>query len=607
MKWFRVLTLSLIAFLCSSFATSAASINTFYSIDSSDEFENIKEVFSGNENNMYFQWARLARNNEGKIQFTTKFSFGISKFDNRAEYGIPYKTGTDIKEEYTVLAGDSLSSIASKYEMPFKILGDFNGISDYGSIRIGQKLKIPALMEDIGRKDEFKEINKEGKAYLSVFFDSADFSDKKNGEIEFLNMDETSWNDCIINPITETLDSLGFDGVVLDFEGFRDKIDNSSYSAPQKTGLKAKYNKFLTNLKNKLNQKKLAVIVQPTNVTGYFDGYDIPQITKVCDNILLMAYDFQSFERYSSNENTPSELVGKIKSVNPSVLGQPYIQPNDKVSQAVKDIVLKGAKPEKLILGINIVPVKWVKYSKKINGKNYYYYSLNRTTLQEAERAGSSEEILKGPVISKKIIGSANLPDDEKSKLNISGSEIVEVEYHYESPETIKLKYLDLTKSQKLAGIAVWRLGTGSERVWKYLFSMYEPAKVEAASKIVLKIGNPVMQVNGSDVEIDPGRGTTPIISQSRTLVPIRKIIETVGGSVEWDPDKGSTVLTYKDTKITLFISSKKIIVNGEEKEIDVAPQIINGRTYLPLRFLLENFGFKVDWDGKTQTITIDI
>ena len=52
---------------------------------------------------------------------------------------------------------------------------------------------------------------------------------------------------------------------------------------------------------------------------------------------------------------------------------------------------------------------------------------------------------------------------------------------------------------------------------------------------VSLQIDNPLMEVNGSQTEIDAGRGTTPIVNNGRTLVPIRAIIEAFGGTVSWN------------------------------------------------------------------------
>nr|WP_290439093.1 copper amine oxidase N-terminal domain-containing protein [Paenibacillus sp. GP183] len=58
-------------------------------------------------------------------------------------------------------------------------------------------------------------------------------------------------------------------------------------------------------------------------------------------------------------------------------------------------------------------------------------------------------------------------------------------------------------------------------------------------------------------------------------------------------------------TKVELWIDKETAIVNGSNKMLDVPPTIINQRTMLPLRFVAENLGSKLDWDGATQTITL--
>lgn len=122
---------------------------------------------------------------------------------------------------------------------------------------------------------------------------------------------------------------------------------------------------------------------------------------------------------------------------------------------------------------------------------------------------------------------------------------------------------------------------------------------------IVLKIGDPYMTVNGAKKEIDPGRGTAPVIVKGRTLLPIRALIETMGGSVDWDANARKVTIKLKNTTIVLTIDKKQATVNGKVKEMDVAPQIINGRTMVPLRFVTEQLGCQVDWNADTKTVTI--
>lgn len=122
---------------------------------------------------------------------------------------------------------------------------------------------------------------------------------------------------------------------------------------------------------------------------------------------------------------------------------------------------------------------------------------------------------------------------------------------------------------------------------------------------IVLQIGNPIMTVNGDEKEIDPGTDTEPVIINGRTLVPIRAIIEEMGGSASWDDELDQVTLNYNDDTILLTIDSTDALLNDSAESLDSPPVILNGRTFLPIRFISEGFGFNVSWDSTEQTITI--
>ena len=129
---------------------------------------------------------------------------------------------------------------------------------------------------------------------------------------------------------------------------------------------------------------------------------------------------------------------------------------------------------------------------------------------------------------------------------------------------------------------------------------------------ITLQPDNPYMTVNGVQQEIDPGRGTKPVIipKWGRTVVPIRAIVEALGGTIEWDGTERKVTINFNNTTIELWIGKPQARVNGEMKWIDennhdVKPIIVNSRTMLPLRFVAENLGCTVEWDASTRTITI--
>lgn len=124
--------------------------------------------------------------------------------------------------------------------------------------------------------------------------------------------------------------------------------------------------------------------------------------------------------------------------------------------------------------------------------------------------------------------------------------------------------------------------------------------------------------INGNYVESD----SAPVIENNRTLVPVRIITENLGFEVSWDPDT-KTVLVYKikdgkmdedskqlaltigDTRVGILNSKEAIAKDKLFVELDAPAKIINNRTMVPVRFIAEEFGQKVDWDGASRTVVI--
>jgi len=118
------------------------------------------------------------------------------------------------------------------------------------------------------------------------------------------------------------------------------------------------------------------------------------------------------------------------------------------------------------------------------------------------------------------------------------------------------------------------------------------------------------MFVNGKVVPIDAESKITPIIEGGRTLIPIRAVVESLGGYVSWDKTEKKITLLLDKNKVEMWVGKNTALVNGKETYIDsfnpnIMPKIINGRTFVPLRFVAESLGAQIDWDNKTQTIVI--
>lgn len=95
----------------------------------------------------------------------------------------------------------------------------------------------------------------------------------------------------------------------------------------------------------------------------------------------------------------------------------------------------------------------------------------------------------------------------------------------------------------------------------------------------------------------------TPQIIDGRTLVPMRAIFESIGLTVDWDNLAQTATGSNAENSIIFTIGRNKAIVNNEEKILDVPASIINGRTMVPLRFLSENMGYNVIWVGASNLI----
>ena len=97
-----------------------------------------------------------------------------------------------------------------------------------------------------------------------------------------------------------------------------------------------------------------------------------------------------------------------------------------------------------------------------------------------------------------------------------------------------------------------------------------------------------------------------PLIKDSRTLVPVRGVLEEMGVEVVWDGDTQTIDMSKGDTKAQLVIGSDTLTINDYEKvTLDVAPEIIGERTMLPIRAAAEAFGAEVSWDDATKTVVI--
>ncbi|RXT00128.1 stalk domain-containing protein [Ammoniphilus sp. CFH 90114] len=117
------------------------------------------------------------------------------------------------------------------------------------------------------------------------------------------------------------------------------------------------------------------------------------------------------------------------------------------------------------------------------------------------------------------------------------------------------------------------------------------------------KTNSPMIHVyvDALPVEFD----VNPIIQNGRTLVPFRKLAETLDVQVEWDHQTRSIYAKGKETEVKLVIGNPVAFIHGVEVPLEAPPIIEGGRTLIPLRFFSEAFQADVKWDHATREIHI--
>lgn len=128
--------------------------------------------------------------------------------------------------------------------------------------------------------------------------------------------------------------------------------------------------------------------------------------------------------------------------------------------------------------------------------------------------------------------------------------------------------------------------------VLSFVMPLYAPSYADESVKV---------SVDGKLLEFD----VPPTIIEGRTLVPVRAIFEALGFTVNWNGETRTVIGKKGNLIIELPVDNKFARKGNKQIELDVPASIINGRTLVPVRFIAESIGAKVDWDSTTRTVII--
>lgn len=120
------------------------------------------------------------------------------------------------------------------------------------------------------------------------------------------------------------------------------------------------------------------------------------------------------------------------------------------------------------------------------------------------------------------------------------------------------------------------------------------PAAATAEGNLQVLVNNETYSFNSS-----------PVIDNGRTLVPMRTLFEALGADVRWEPREDSAIGIRDGAEVRIIVGSNVATVNGMERRLDVPARLIDGTTFIPLRFIGEALGDSIHWDPETGKITI--
>lgn len=109
--------------------------------------------------------------------------------------------------------------------------------------------------------------------------------------------------------------------------------------------------------------------------------------------------------------------------------------------------------------------------------------------------------------------------------------------------------------------------------------------------------------VNGEPVVFDQPPVTN--YNTYRTMVPLRSVVEKMGATVDWDPIINTAGISLNGTRILVKVGADFIMVNGKAQMIDTPAIEFNNRVLIPIRAIVEGLGGRVTWDESTKVVNI--
>jgi hypothetical protein len=105
--------------------------------------------------------------------------------------------------------------------------------------------------------------------------------------------------------------------------------------------------------------------------------------------------------------------------------------------------------------------------------------------------------------------------------------------------------------------------------------------------------------------QLKQSRVLAAIVKNGTVLVPLRSLFEQTGATVSFDGSTKTVDVAKPGADVKVTVGKPWVVVNGEERPLDVPPEIDNGFVFVPLRVLSEGMGAYVQWVPEKRLVVI--
>lgn len=170
--------------------------------------------------------------------------------------------------------------------------------------------------------------------------------------------------------------------------------------------------------------------------------------------------------------------------------------------------------------------------------------------------------------------------------------------YYWDSPE----EYMEMWGYTEEEFLEEMVLEQVSWLLWEEQLQQAIDAQKEAMGGVPGQIG---VMVNGQYIQFPDA---APEITGNRTMVPVRALVETLGGDVAYQDDMVQFVIDGREYEFVIGSTTVTVSAAGipvDTIEMDAAPYLKDNRTYVPIRFISEALGYQVGWDSTFETAVL--